>query len=77
MRCCRFRSYLEGLLYVDNRSPRAFTDQHESVLVRLAAHAAIAIRNAQILEAEQLARGTARSWKRPWTPSSRWTTTGA
>ena len=50
---------VEGLLYVDNRSPRAFTDQHESVLVRLAAHAAIAIRNAQILEAEQLARGTA------------------
>ncbi len=49
----------EGLLYVDNRSSRAFTDQHESVLVRLAAHAAIAIRNAQILEAEQLARGTA------------------
>ena len=50
---------VEGLLYVDNRSPRAFTDQHESVLVRLAAQAAIAIRNAQILEAEQIARGTA------------------
>jgi PAS domain S-box-containing protein len=50
---------VEGLLYVDNRSARAFTDQHESVLVRLAAQAAIAIRNAQILEAEQLARGTA------------------
>ena len=50
---------IEGLLYVDNRSPRAFTDQHESVLVRLAAQAAIAIRNAQILEAEQIARGTA------------------
>jgi PAS domain S-box-containing protein len=50
---------VEGLLYVDNRSARAFTDQNESVLVRLAAHAAIAIRNAQILEAEQIARGTA------------------
>ena len=50
---------VEGLLYVDNRSARAFTDQHESVLVRLAAQAAIAIRNAQILEAEQIARGTA------------------
>jgi len=50
---------VEGLLYVDNRTARAFTDQHESVLVRLAAQAAIAIRNAQILEAEQIARGTA------------------
>jgi len=50
---------VEGLLYVDNRSARAFTDQHESVLVRLAAQAAIAIGNAQILEAEQIARGTA------------------
>ena len=50
---------IEGLLYVDNRSARTFTDQHESVLVRLAAQAAIAIRNAQILEAEQIARGTA------------------
>jgi PAS domain S-box-containing protein len=50
---------VEGLLYVDNRSTRAFTDQNESVLVRLAAQAAIAIRNAQILEAEQIARGTA------------------
>jgi PAS domain S-box-containing protein len=50
---------VEGLLYVDNRSARAFTDHDESVLVRLAAQAAIAIRNAQILAAEQLARGTA------------------
>ncbi len=51
--------HVEGLLYVDNRSARAFTDHDESVLVRLAAQAAIAIRNAQILEAEQIARGTA------------------
>jgi PAS domain S-box-containing protein len=50
---------VEGLLYVDNRSARVFTDHDESVLVRLAAQAAIAIRNAQILEAEQIARGTA------------------
>jgi len=50
---------IEGLLYVDNRSARSFTDQDESVLVRLAAQAAIAIRNAQILADEQLARGTA------------------
>ena len=50
---------IEGLLYVDNRSSRPFTDRDESVLARLAAQAAIAIRNAQILEAEHLARGTA------------------
>ncbi|MEX2223643.1 MAG: GAF domain-containing protein [Candidatus Rokuibacteriota bacterium] len=50
---------VEGLLYVDNRSARPFTDHDESVLVRLAAHAAIAIRNAQIFADEQLARGTA------------------
>jgi PAS domain S-box-containing protein len=50
---------VEGLLYVDNRSARPFTDHDESVLVRLATQAAIAIRNAQILAAEQLARGTA------------------
>jgi PAS domain S-box-containing protein len=50
---------IEGLLYVDNRAARPFTDRDESVLVRLAAQAAIAIRNAQILADEQLARGTA------------------
>jgi PAS domain S-box-containing protein len=50
---------VEALLYVDNHSPRAFTDQDETVLVRLAAQAALAIRNAQLFADEQLARGTA------------------
>jgi PAS domain S-box-containing protein len=50
---------VEGLLFVDNRSSRAFTDQDEAILVRLAAQAAIAIRNAQLFADEQLARGTA------------------
>jgi len=50
---------LEGLLYVDNRSSRAFSDQDEAILVRLAAQAALAIRNAQLFADEQLARGTA------------------
>jgi PAS domain S-box-containing protein len=50
---------VEGLLYVDNRSARAFTDQDEAILVRLAAQAALAIRNAQLFADEQLARGTA------------------
>jgi PAS domain S-box-containing protein len=50
---------VEGLLYVDNRSARPFTDQDESILVRLAAQAALAIRNAQLFADEQIARGTA------------------
>jgi len=50
---------VEGLLYVDNRSARPFTDQDEAILVRLAAQAALAIRNAQLFADEQLARGTA------------------
>ena len=50
---------VEGLLYVDNRSARAFTDQDEAILVRLAAQAALAIRNATLFADEQLARGTA------------------
>ena len=44
---------VEGLLYVDNRSPRAFTDRDEAVLMGLADTAAIAIRNAQIFQAAQ------------------------
>jgi signal transduction histidine kinase len=47
---------VEGLLYVDNRTPRPFDDQDEAVLRELADHAAIAIRNAQLLAREQRAR---------------------
>jgi signal transduction histidine kinase len=47
---------IEGLLYVDNRRRRPFTDRDEAVLCALADHAAIAIRNAQLLAAEQRAR---------------------
>ena len=50
---------VEGLLYVDNRAARAFTDQDEAILARLAAQAALAIRNAQLFADEQVARGTA------------------
>jgi PAS domain S-box-containing protein len=38
---------IEGLLYVENRSPCSFTDPDEKVLLRLAGHAAIAIQNAR------------------------------
>ena len=51
----RIGDRVEGLIYVDNRSPRAFTDRDEAVLVRLADHAAIAIRNSQLYAAEQAA----------------------
>src|SRR6266446_3145244 len=50
---------VEGLLYVDNRAARAFTDQDEAILARLATQAALAIRNAQLFADEQVARGTA------------------
>jgi GAF domain-containing protein len=51
---------VEGVLFVDNRSPRAFTERNERTLLRLADHAAIAIRNARlhvtaVQRAEQLA----------------------
>jgi signal transduction histidine kinase len=39
---------LQGILFVDNRSPRPFTEQDERTLQRLADHAAIAIRNARL-----------------------------
>ncbi len=41
---------IEGLLYAENRKPRPFTTQDEAILVRLAEHAAIAIRNARLLD---------------------------
>jgi GAF domain-containing protein/CheY-like chemotaxis protein len=39
---------VEGLLFVDHRTPRAFGDADEAVLTRLADHAAVAIRNARL-----------------------------
>jgi signal transduction histidine kinase len=50
---------VEGLLYVDNRVARPFTNRDEATLQRLADHAAIALRNAQLLEREQRAREAA------------------
>jgi GAF domain-containing protein/CheY-like chemotaxis protein len=44
---------VEGVLAVFNRSPRPFTDRDEARLTRLAAQTAIAIRNAQLLEARR------------------------
>ncbi len=44
----RIGDRVEGLLYVDNRSPRPFTDRDEAILLRLADHAAIAVQNARL-----------------------------
>ena len=49
----RMGDEIEGLLYVDNRGPRPFTDLDEMALVQLAEHAAIAIRNARLFAAVQ------------------------
>jgi GAF domain-containing protein len=46
----RVGSDVEGVIFVDNRTAQAFTDADEAVLVRLAEHAAIAIRNARLFE---------------------------
>jgi PAS domain S-box-containing protein len=47
---------VDGLLYVCRRTPRAFTDADESVLLRLADHAAVAIDSSRLRAAEQAAR---------------------
>ncbi|HXE00285.1 MAG TPA: GAF domain-containing sensor histidine kinase [Candidatus Acidoferrum sp.] len=55
---------VEGLLYVDNRVARPFTDEDEATLGQLADHAAIALRNAQLLAREQQAREEAEAANR-------------
>jgi signal transduction histidine kinase/DNA-binding response OmpR family regulator len=46
--------HVEGLIYVANREARPFTDQDEEILVRLADHAAIAIRNARLYKGQEI-----------------------
>ena len=50
---------IAGLLYVDRRERRPFSDNDEAILVRLADQAATAIRNSQLFAAEQTARAEA------------------
>ncbi|HSE94220.1 MAG TPA: GAF domain-containing protein, partial [Methylomirabilota bacterium] len=46
----RIDERVDGLLSVHNRTERPFTDRDEAILVQLADHAAIAIRNASLYE---------------------------
>ncbi|HET8576119.1 MAG TPA: ATP-binding protein, partial [Methylomirabilota bacterium] len=55
----RLGSEVEGLVYLDRRTARAFTEHDETVVQRLAEHAAIAIQNARLLAAEKAARADA------------------
>jgi len=48
---------VEGLLYTENRTGRAFADRDEAILVRLADHAAIAIQNAAMFSRLQRLSG--------------------
>ena len=52
---------VEGLLYVGATRPRAFTDYEETILQRLADHAAIALHNARLYAAAERRQQTAES----------------
>jgi len=54
----------EGLICVDNSTVRPFTERNERVLVAVAGHAAVAIRNAERLAGEHLARAEAEAANR-------------
>jgi PAS domain S-box-containing protein len=50
-----FDGRIQGLVFAINRSPRPFTEREETLLVRLADHAAGALRNAQVFAERQRA----------------------
>jgi len=52
---------VEGLLYVCSRTPRSFNDADETVLARLADHAAAALQNNRLFAAEEAARTEAQT----------------
>ena len=53
-----------GLLYIGNRTPRPFTNEDETICVRLAEQAAVAIQNARLFGRQELARAEAESANR-------------
>jgi PAS domain S-box-containing protein len=60
----RLHDQVEGLIYLDKRSDRAFSDRDETLVGRFADHAAVAIDNARLLAAERRARGEAEAANR-------------
>ena len=60
----RLHERVEGLIYLDHRSGRTFSDRDEHLVGRFADHAAVAIQNARLLTAEQAARGEAEAANR-------------
>jgi GAF domain-containing protein/ActR/RegA family two-component response regulator len=55
----RIGERIEGLLYVDHRARQPFADRDETILSRLAEHAAIAIQNARLYEETERRRRAA------------------
>lgn len=55
---------LEGVIYAARRTPTPFSDRDERICSRLADHAAIALKNAELLAREQAARAIAESANR-------------
>ncbi len=53
-----------GLLYSSNRTPRSFTDEDETICVRLAEQAAVAIQNARLFGRQEAARAEAEAANR-------------
>ena len=53
-----------GLLYLTNRTPRSFTDEDETICVRLAEQTAVAIQNARLFGQQEAARAEAESANR-------------
>ena len=53
-----------GLLYIGNRTPRPFTDEDETICVRLAEQTAVAIQNARLFGRQEVARAEAETANR-------------
>jgi PAS domain S-box-containing protein len=53
-----------GLLYISNRTRRAFTDEDETICVRLAEQTAVAIQNARLFGRQEAARAEAEAANR-------------
>ena len=57
-------NHVEGLIYCGRRRKQPFSEREEAVAVRIAEHAAIALRNAELFRREQRARAEAEAANR-------------